>query len=139
MNEEFTDCTDNTIFALCLYGECRGESLESQVAHANVIWNRHKLWKQPLKDVILKPKQFSCFNEGDPNRVKILAILYADDVKDHDYWQVYWVAYGVMFDYLKNNIGRCCHYNTIDCDPKWDDNMRLFKVIGNTEFFEEIV
>jgi spore germination cell wall hydrolase CwlJ-like protein len=135
---DFNDINDESLFAICLWGEARGASMEAKIAMANVIWNRHKMWKKTLKDVILKPKQFSCFNEDDKNRPKMLEVLNQEPLVDVDYWECYWVAWGVMYEYLKNNIGKACYYNTKGCDPTWDDKMKLVKVIGNTEFFADV-
>lgn len=60
------------ILYLTIVGEAMGEPIESQIACAYVIKNR--LLSNPSKyktyhDVCLAPKQFSCWNENDPNRL----------------------------------------------------------------------
>lgn len=58
--------TDVQLLALLLHGEARGESPAGMVAVAHVIVNRvgKRTWYgSSLRDVILKPWQFSYFNE----------------------------------------------------------------------------
>ncbi|MBS0446170.1 MAG: cell wall hydrolase [Proteobacteria bacterium] len=46
-------------------------------AVAHVVLNRRDhpgWWGGTVEDVCLKPWQFSCWNENDPNRVKLLAV-----------------------------------------------------------------
>ncbi|MDR1476488.1 MAG: cell wall hydrolase [Holosporales bacterium] len=62
------------IMAKTIYGEARGEykkpncGARSLIAVGNVIMNRHKHSGESIKDICLKPKQFSCWNLGDLNR-----------------------------------------------------------------------
>jgi spore germination cell wall hydrolase CwlJ-like protein len=58
--------SDTTLLALLLHGECRGESPVGQLAVSHVVLNRfgRKSWYgSTIRDVILKPCQFSYFNE----------------------------------------------------------------------------
>lgn len=57
--------TNQEVFVLTLYGECRGEPYLGQVAVACVIRNRvlDKRWPSTYKEVCLQPKQFSCWND----------------------------------------------------------------------------
>ena len=75
------------LLALCLFGEARGESEAAQRAVAQIILNRarhpHRVfgsrpeagWEENLRRVILRPRQFSCFNPEDPNAPKLLRPL----------------------------------------------------------------
>ncbi len=58
--------------AICIWREARGESSLAQRGVWHVINNRaaDKRWPNTAPQVILQPKQFSSFNEGDPNAVK---------------------------------------------------------------------
>lgn len=55
--------------AKTIYGEARGESVETMLAVGWVIRNRLQLrrYGKTYKDVVLQPKQFSCWNKDDPN------------------------------------------------------------------------
>jgi N-acetylmuramoyl-L-alanine amidase len=76
MNEQDID-----ILARTIYGEARGEyscldgGMASLMAVANVIMNRLKrplLYGKTISEVCQKPRQFSCWNAHDPNRVLIM-------------------------------------------------------------------
>ena len=65
---------DLWIFAKTIWAEARGEPLEGQIAVANVILNRARQggwWGDDVAGVCCKSKQFSCWNEGDPNRARM--------------------------------------------------------------------
>ncbi len=69
--------TDLQILILTIIGESRGEPIEGQVAVGSVIRNR--LHSNPNKyknysDVCLEPKQFSCWNDNDPNKKYLLGL-----------------------------------------------------------------
>ncbi|KZK78180.1 Spore cortex-lytic enzyme precursor [Pseudovibrio sp. W64] len=61
------------VLARTLYGEARGSPWEGKQAVANVVMNRVKSRRFPntIERVCLQSYQFSCWNEGDPNRAKI--------------------------------------------------------------------
>lgn len=83
-------------YAMCLWGEARGQSLTEKAGVAHVILNRAskpygpggvpRWWMQDhsedlltrVKSVILQPWQFSCFNANDPNSSKLLEAPYRD-------------------------------------------------------------
>ncbi|MCE3230905.1 MAG: hypothetical protein K0R76_1242 [Alphaproteobacteria bacterium] len=75
------------ILARTIFGEARGEydglegGVSSLIAVGNVVMNRLKAeswYGTSIAEVCLKPWQFSCWNEGDPNR----ALLMRDDIPD---------------------------------------------------------
>jgi hypothetical protein len=75
------------LFAMCLFGEARGESALAQQAVANVIMNRARFphsvfgsrknasFEENLRSVILHPQQFSSLNPSDPNYAKLFSPL----------------------------------------------------------------
>ncbi|MGE0190306.1 MAG: cell wall hydrolase [Dongiaceae bacterium] len=87
---------DLDILARTIYGEARGENIEGKVAVANVILNRFRKVQAIKKErpahqfshlfgngitleaTCLRPWQFSCWNNNDPNREKILAVKGTD-------------------------------------------------------------
>jgi N-acetylmuramoyl-L-alanine amidase len=61
---------EETLLALCIWREARGEMVPTKTAVAWSIRNRveqPRWWGTSYWSVILKPWQFSCFNENDPN------------------------------------------------------------------------
>lgn len=75
---------DLNVLAQTIWGEARQEGVKGMLAVGNVIKNRaeanSRLFGQGIKGVALKPKQFSCWNKGDPNREKLKDILQYDNI-----------------------------------------------------------
>lgn len=78
---------DRDILARTIYGEARGEygredgGLASLLAVASVIKNRFAeggRFGKTIRDVCLKPKQFSCWNVDDPNERLLKYVTTAD-------------------------------------------------------------
>jgi len=64
----------DTLLAVTVWGEARGEDIIGKLAVAHVILNRLKsrnLLPADLAKVVLKPWQFSCWNQNDPNASKM--------------------------------------------------------------------
>src|SRR5262245_17380118 len=87
------------IVAATVYGEARGEPVEGQIAVAQVINLRSAKRDITFQQVCLAPKQFSCWNEGDPNRAVLLANLERSPA-DLVWRQCVWVAEGVLTNQL---------------------------------------
>lgn len=68
--------------ARTIWGEARGCGYLGMLGVASVIGNRHKhpekAWGATIASVCRAPWQFSCWNEGDPNLAKMLAVTEAD-------------------------------------------------------------
>ena len=80
--------TDIDILARTIYGEARGclrqrdGGLAALIAVANVVMNRvvQQTWYgKSIREVCLKPYQFSCWNENDANRPVILNVAKGRD------------------------------------------------------------
>lgn len=73
---EYTE-DDWEVAGRTLFGEARNEPFEAQVAVAWVIRNRAAKpgwWGRGVTGVCLHDRQFSCWNDGDPNRDVITAV-----------------------------------------------------------------
>ncbi len=130
----------NTVetIARTLYGEARGELAKfgkrSLCAVASVIVNR---WKQgyakTLKEVCLKPFQFSCWNKNDPN----YPILMSPSIQD----STYDICVSVASDYEKGSakdateIGANHYHCTSIQPPYWTLNSLQSVIIGNHQFY----
>lgn len=143
LNACFRGLDDVKLLAICLYGESRGSSPAGKLGVASVIMNRVRKggwFGSTIKSVILKDKQFSCFNPGDPNRLKLTVIAANWDnqyQKDKALRDCYFIAENVVSGDMPSNVFDATYYNTKRCDPTWDDKMKLVAVIGNHEFFAE--
>lgn len=64
---------DESLLALCVWREARGEIFDAKFAVACSIRNRvnhPRWWGRDYRSVILDPWQYSSFNSGDPNATK---------------------------------------------------------------------
>jgi N-acetylmuramoyl-L-alanine amidase len=116
--EVISRLSDTAVVGLTLFGEARGEPIEGKVAVANVI--RHRVaaarFGMGFRGVCLKPFQFSCWNaDGSPNYESV--IVAAINLRDNKpsgpaLRECLWVAEGVMFDKLSDNVHGATHYLT---------------------------
>lgn len=129
--------TDIDIMARTIYGEARGESKEGKVAVGNVISNRAKTVKfkifgdGSIESACLYPKQFSCWNQNDPNRQKCLSVKTDDKV----FLECLSVAYEILMGLCNDNTDGCDHYwaRSIQ-DPDWSKSLKNKTLIGNHYF-----
>lgn len=150
--------TDLDILARTLYGESRGEPIEGKIAVANVILNRFRIAKA-LRDqkgakgfshifgngitvagTCQRPWQFSCWNENDPNRDKILAVKGADVY----FLECMVVAKAALAGLLVDNTKGSLHYHvtTMGFPGGWkkrsEDDHEPAVIIGKHSFYNTI-
>ncbi len=83
MRDKFYDMSDTDLMTGLFFGEARikedthTDELKELLAIGNTVLNRANSSRFPstIKEVILQPKQFSCFNENDPNIKRIYEFL----------------------------------------------------------------
>lgn len=134
---------DIEIMARTIYGEARGEygridgGLPALIAVGNVIMNRaqQQTWfGRTVRDVCLKPYQFSCWNESDPNRERLMAVTSETAL----FAQCLNVAKAVVAQQYPDLTKGADHYysNDLVFPPKWsvgaDERVR----IGKHRFFK---
>ena len=125
---------DTEILAKTIYGEARGEGLTGMEAVANVIINRAKhpgWWGKTVREVCLKPYQFSCWNPDDPNRKKLEGDLSADPIFDVCLRIARRALGGVLPDRTKG----ATHYHALSVSPKWASALVPNVQIGNHLFY----
>ena len=133
--------TEEEIFSKTIYGEARGESLAGQEAVANVILNRVKMnliqpmwWGKNIREVCLKPKQFSCWNHNDVN-YKILK----SDLSQNPVYQICQrIVKRALAGLLTDNTNSATHYHTIECHPLWARHLIPCAQIGNHLFYKNV-
>ena len=140
---EFNHKSDSDTLARTLYGEARGESLSGKVAVANAILNRVKAdlwndnkpdwWGEGVEGVCLKPGQFSCWNENDPNRKTIIEVTGANAT----FIVCRIIAELALSDLLKDITNGATHYHTLGTLPAWASKMRQTVEIGNHRFYND--
>jgi N-acetylmuramoyl-L-alanine amidase len=126
------------LLARCIWGEARGESIRGKLAVAHVVLNRVKAksyYGGSIKEVVLKPLHFSCFNENDPNLMKILSLTSSNP--DLAYCRA--VADMALLADNPDPSGGATHYHAAQVKPSWvgSPQMAFLCQIGNHLFYRE--
>lgn len=122
-----------TLLALCVWGEARGEPYNGKTAVAHVVMNRWRAgtFGKTVRDVLLKPAQFSCFNADDPNRKKMLS------VKAGENWnECFNAALGAYGGIDPDPTRGATHYCGINSNPGWRKLMLETARIGGHVFLK---
>lgn len=146
MRTEFSDilpnlCLDEQpieiLLAQLIWGEARGEPVDGKIAVAWVAVNRSRKpgwWGTDLRQVILKPYQFSCWNKYDPNRRKLKEPLKHDSKEA--WFECYRIALGVLWEVYPDPTNGCTHYVSGGIRPNWLESQTPQIIIGSHEFFQ---
>ena len=124
--------SDDTIAALNIWMEARGEPFDGKVAVAEVIRNRLKTgrWGNTIVHVVLAPYQFSGWNTKDPNRIQALLL----DDSDPQYQECLraWNTAKSNTNFAK---GALFYFNPQLAAPDWAHTQTLLATIGNHQFY----
>lgn len=122
--------------ARTIWAEARGEPEDGQRAVAHVLVNRLRdgRWGKTLTEVCWARKQFSCWNDGDPNKMKIAALSDADPLLAK--------FAGFVLEALHNDSpditqGARWYHATSIPPPDWALG-RSFVQIGHHRFFKDV-
>lgn len=125
------------VLARTLWGEARGEGRDGMRAVASTILNRAARpgwWGRSVAEVCLRPRQFSCWLESDPNRAKLLAV----DGRDRHFATALSVAVDALAGILPDYTFGATHYHALDCAPSWVKGRAPCAVIGRHAFYNDI-
>lgn len=123
--------------ARTMWGEARGEGATGMRAVGHVIMNRVKSgswYGATPKDVVLKKWQFSCWNENDPNRAKLLAVTTADSEYATALSLAKAIYAGTMPD-ITNGATNYLALGSLSSVPSWASRMKQVASIGNHTFY----
>lgn len=147
-NAVFEKLSPLELMALCIWAEARNQGLEGMQAVGSVILNRASRpgwWGKDIKSVILKPYQFSCLNEDDPQRSRMMqmaADFGASLAKSELLRACWWIAKGLREAIapdgkpaLGTNVGGATHYHTTAVNPNWKSKMRMVTKIKDHIFY----
>lgn len=123
--------------AKTMWGEARGEGARGMQAVGNVVMNRVNAgswYGASVKDVVLKPWQFSCWNFKDPNRI-IIENMTAQQLAANGTLAI---AHNVISGKLPDITGGATHYHNKNITPYWVSKMKKTAQIGNHIFYREV-
>ncbi len=129
------DARDLDILARTIWGEARGEGSEGMQAVANVIMNRYAQrprYGSTVRGVCQRPYQFSCWNAGDPNRLKVQSVN-ADDPQFKTALEIAAIA---LSGTLADITGGANHYHADSVSPSWAAAGQKVAQIGVHEFYK---
>jgi len=135
---------DQMILALTMWAEARNQGLKGMRAVGHVIKNRAeadkpKLFGQGIKGVALKDRQFSFWNDNEPEEI-------TDQVKDLDpatpdgkTWEE---AYNLAGKILKGKdhdpTKGATYYHTTAVNPNWSNSMEPTTQIADHIFYKPV-
>ncbi len=133
------DVVDAHWMALTMWGEARGQSEEGMRAVGHVIHNRWlaKRHGAHVTDTVSAAWQFSCWNEGDPNRAAMLNIeALPEDSEDYRLWlTAKRVAGEILSGQSADPTGGALFYHTEAVQPAWSRGVAPVTQIGSHLFF----
>ena len=126
------------ILARTIWGEARGEGPDGRKAVAAVVVNRVKRprwWGRTVEAVCLKPWQFSCWNENDPNRAPLLSV----GPSDAEFRACLAIATAAVDGFADDRtLGATHYFRTGTSVPHWAAGKTACATIGNHSFFNDI-
>lgn len=130
---------DIDILARTLWGEARSEGRAGMQAVANVVMNRYRQRKSrfgmTVREVCLKPAQFSAWNRNDPNR----PLMQAVGLSDARFRLAYEIAQLAVTGKLPDITHGSDHYYAITIRaPSWAAGQTPVTVIGAHKFYNNI-
>ena len=130
------------IVAATLFGEAGGEGETGMKAVANVIKNRSISKNQTPKEVVLKPKQFSMWNNLTDKKSQI---DYVKSIKerakknpiDKQAWDLAKSLVSTHINQKGDDITNGAeYYHTVRILPKWAKDFQYTTTIGNHKFYK---
>ncbi len=131
---------DLDILARTILGEARGEPFEGKVAVGRTVVTRWKSRRwfagKTIAGTAQKPWQYSCWNAGDPNRAKILAVQNDTPI----YQECLKAAVAAVFEEGPAWLAGCTHYYApkVIAAPDWAKGKTPAGEIGGHVFFKGI-
>lgn len=125
------------LLSMLIWGEARGEDVVGKQAVAWVVRNRvyaTRRYGKGWTGVMLKKKQFSCFNEADANREKIKEIWFT--MRTWTQFKISFnIAVEIYFGFGDDPTIGATHYFNKRLAPRWAKRMVRTAVIGSHVFY----
>jgi spore germination cell wall hydrolase CwlJ-like protein len=119
------DRADVQLLAKMLWGETRNCAEKERIAVGFTAPNRTEIggwYGNTLRAAILKSKQYSCFNDGDPNK-KLLENPARHDARAWEDCQA--IAYLILTNQAADGARATHYFRPEVCSPKWRNDAGL--------------
>jgi spore germination cell wall hydrolase CwlJ-like protein len=117
---------DLILLILTIYLEAECQSFEGKQAVANVIYNRSVNVNKTIVEVVLKPRQFSCWNDTIYVQKRLKNINIAQIIQSTKAALLFW----------DDITGGATHYTTIRTKKQWMKNKIITRIIGKHKFMK---
>lgn len=132
------DVVDAHWLALTMWGEARGQGEEAMRAVGHVIDNRRRTGAHGsyVTDTVSEAWQFSCWNEGDPNRQAMLDVLSLPEGRERRMWvSARRMADEILAGQSADPTGGALFYHSTAVSPVWSRGLVPVRRIGSHLFF----
>ncbi len=130
--------SDLEVVAATIWGEARNQGDEGLRAVACVIANRARTHYRRCagpREVCVDRWQFSCWNDGDPNRAKLLTVARQPDAV---FKQALAIAADVLANRLADITRNARHYHASRVKPSWARGKSPCAVVGDHLFYNDV-
>ena len=136
----FAKWSELELLSAVIWAEAEGEPYAGKVGVGLTVQTRvrhpgHWNWGRNWREVILKPRQFSCFNLWSRRRSEIMTL----PVVDHGsaYQESCVISEIVYLGRMRDYIGEPTHYHRFDVVPDWADDPSMHRLcrIGDHIFY----
>lgn len=142
-NGDFNDDSDVMILSRAIFGEARNLQSPDKLRVA-VGWtiknrvNNPSWWGNSYHSAITKPRQYSAFNQGDPNRKYVESPLHKGNETDRKSWQnCYKIAEQVITGEIEDPTSGATHYYDQSISPPDWASPGNFVIKISTVFFHK--
>jgi len=145
--KNFSKDSEEVLFARMLFGEARNCSDEEIIAVGYTAVNRTKDGRNwngegSIKEVLLSPKQYSCFNDDKYNQKNLEAMRNPMKYDSVNFERALKISREILSGKYRNPIDNATLYDLKGCNPKW---LKSNKVTETTQvqgskhkFYKEI-
>ena len=142
---DFSKDTEEILLARMIFGEARGQSYLERIAVGYTAVNRAKDGKKfngsNVREAILKPKQYSCFDENNVNRKKLME---PENEDAKSFYECLKISKKILSGVEKDPTNGATHYfNPKLASPPWADKIKkigrikIGKGLSVHEFYKE--
>lgn len=129
---------DRNIIARTAWGEARGLGAGGMHATINTIQNRFlsgiRWWGHSLRTICLHSYQFSCWDQDDPNRSKLMEVT--ED--DREFRYALQLSDQALAGKLPDIVNFSTHYydKRMAKPPEWAFGLSPFAIVGNHWYYK---